>query len=306
MLTSARLDPKVLDGLVCPECRSDVVFDSSVLKCGSCGREYPVRDGIPCFVDIDPNEPAFKEDYFEFWFRQNKHFWQVGRRETVYQFVEPFLKSRSRDLKALSGIEIGIGNGSVTGELMKGGMKMQGADLFYSSLKYCRKRFDIPLYQADLLKLPFYNKFDFVGIYDIIEHIEDDRKSLKNIYGALKPGGFISITVPACKFLWSTFDEHQHVRRYSKKELVEKVKEAGFKVHRISFMMFLLFPVVYAFRKTQKYPTGDKLENVQEVCVIPVINEIFLAVFRLEKFLLRFFNLPIGSSLILLAEKPQV
>ena len=255
---------------------------------------------------MDPNAAPFKEEYFEFWFeRENTHFWHVGRREAIYSFCKPFLKKYFPDFRRITGIEIGIGNGNVTTEFVKRGIPMEGADLFYSSLQFCRKRMDIPLYEADLLKLPFKEKYDFIGIYDIIEHIEDDKMALKNLYNALKPGGLVNITVPACKFLWSQFDELDHKRRYSKKELIEKVQEAGFLVRRTSFLMFFLFPVVYVVRKLQTYPKDTKLEHVKEVRIVPVIKDIFLALFRLEKYLIRLLNFPIGSSLILMAERPK-
>jgi SAM-dependent methyltransferase len=302
----AKLKTANLNGLVCPECRGVLTNENSELVCVRCSKKYPVRDGIPCFVELDPNALPFKEEYFEFWFeRENTHFWHVGRKEAIYVFTEPYLKSHFTSYNEITGIEIGLGNGNVTTEFVKHGVPMEGADLFYSSLQFCRKRLNIPLYQSDLLKLPFKDKYDFAGIYDIIEHIEDDRLALKNLYNSLKPGGIVSITVPACKFLWSQFDELDHKRRYNKKELVDKVKEAGFKVKRVSFLMFLLLPVVFIVRKTQTYPKDTKLEHVKEVRVVPVINEIFLAIFRLEKILVKFFNLPIGSSLILIAEKPK-
>ena len=81
------------------------------------------------------------------------------------------------------------------------------------------------------------------------------------------------------------------------------MREAGFKIRRVSFFMFLLFPVVYIVRKLQKYPNNTRLENVHEVRVIPGVNGIFLAIFLIERWLLGFFDLPIGSSLIAVAEK---
>lgn len=305
MSPNAPVSEKKLSGLVCPECRSPLSAEEEKLRCASCGRFYPVRQGIACFVDLDPNAAPFKEEYFDFWFkRENVHFWHVARREIIAAFCRPFLKERFSDFRKISGIEIGIGNGSVAQEFAKIGVALEGADLFYSSLQYCRKRLDTTLYQADVLKLPFREKFDFIGIYDILEHIEDDRQAIRRLYEALKPGGLLNVTVPACKFLWSKFDELDHKRRYSKKELVDKLKEAGFRVRRVSFFMTLLFPVVYVVRKLQKYPSDTKLEHVKEVRVVPVINEVFLAIFRLERFLLKFLNLPIGSSLIVIAEKP--
>ena len=293
-----------LAGLVCPSCAAPLSLGLQDLLCSSCSESYPVVDGVPCFVKLDPDALPFKEEYFEFWFkRENAHFWHIVRKEIIYQFARPFL-CRFAPYRDFRGIEIGVGNGNVTHEFTRHGVPMEGADLFLSSLQFCRKRLDIPLYQADLLKLPFKDRYDFIGIYDILEHIEDDRLAIANLYRALKPGGVLNVAVPACKFLWSQFDELDHKRRYSKQELISKLKEAGFSIRRASFFMFLLFPVVYVVRKLQRYPKDTKLKHVKEVRVIPVVNEILLFLFRFEKILLRVMNLPIGSSLIVIAERP--
>ena len=41
---------ELLDILVCPACRAKVVLEDSFLDCTSCGRRYPVRDGIPVML----------------------------------------------------------------------------------------------------------------------------------------------------------------------------------------------------------------------------------------------------------------
>lgn len=40
----------LLDILVCPACKSKVVLSDDLLVCGSCGRRYPIRDGIPIML----------------------------------------------------------------------------------------------------------------------------------------------------------------------------------------------------------------------------------------------------------------
>jgi uncharacterized protein YbaR (Trm112 family) len=42
------VDPRLLELLVCPACRSALapLGDESGLRCGGCRRVYPVRDGI--------------------------------------------------------------------------------------------------------------------------------------------------------------------------------------------------------------------------------------------------------------------
>lgn len=48
------IDKELLEILACPECRTPVAEQTragaSWLTCGTCGRWYPVRDGIPVML----------------------------------------------------------------------------------------------------------------------------------------------------------------------------------------------------------------------------------------------------------------
>ena len=50
------IDPKLLDILACPDCKADVEFKDNKIICKGCGRQYPVKDGIPIMI-IDEAEP---------------------------------------------------------------------------------------------------------------------------------------------------------------------------------------------------------------------------------------------------------
>jgi SAM-dependent methyltransferase len=72
---------------------------------------------------------------------------------------------------------------------------------------------------------------DFIYAVNVLEHIEKDRWTLLEFFKILKPNGGLFIWVPAHSWLWSSMDfQVGHVRRYSKKELIQKVKTAGFEV----------------------------------------------------------------------------
>ncbi|MDD4910144.1 MAG: Trm112 family protein [Candidatus Omnitrophica bacterium] len=49
------IDKELLDILACPACKNDVELKDSKIVCKSCGRKYPVRDGIPVML-IDEAE----------------------------------------------------------------------------------------------------------------------------------------------------------------------------------------------------------------------------------------------------------
>ena len=86
--------------------------------------------------------------------------------------------------------------------------------------------------------------------FDVLEHIEDDNAILKTLRDALKPGGFLFVTVPADKRLWSAMDIYaEHKRRYSYKELREKIEGNGFKVIKMSYFMTFLYPLILLSRK---------------------------------------------------------
>src|SRR5262245_51866166 len=82
-----------LEGVVCPSCLVPLAAQSQSLQCLQCLKTYPVKNGIPCFVEIDPNALPFKEEYFEFWFeKEDTHFWHIGRKESIFRFIEPYIK----------------------------------------------------------------------------------------------------------------------------------------------------------------------------------------------------------------------
>ena len=77
------------------------------------------------------------------------------------------------------------------------------------------------------------NNFTAVYTSNVLEHIEDDRKSLRDIRAIMQVGGKLAIYVPALPFLFSDMDAQVgHYRRYKKKELIEKVQESGFMVEK--------------------------------------------------------------------------
>lgn len=74
-------------------------------------------------------------------------------------------------------------------------------------------------------------KFDSVFLLNVLEHLEDDRKSLENCLYLLKPGGNLVLLVPAYPALYCKFDkELGHHRRYTSESLEQLVKEKDMKI----------------------------------------------------------------------------
>ena len=72
---------------------------------------------------------------------------------------------------------------------------------------------------------------DLIYSFNVLEHIENDTQTLAQLYDKLKKGGKLVLYVPAFPCLYSEMDKKVgHWRRYTKKELVTKVQNVGFKI----------------------------------------------------------------------------
>jgi SAM-dependent methyltransferase len=92
-------------------------------------------------------------------------------------------------------------------------------------------------------------RFPAAYTLNVLEHIDDDVGTLRSLHAALEPGGTLVVYVPAFQALYTSMDRKVgHVRRYRRKDLVEKVSAAGFRVQRCSYADSLGFLAALAYR----------------------------------------------------------
>ena len=88
-----------------------------------------------------------------------------------------------------------------------------------------------------------------IGLFDVVEHIEDDVRFLRHLHHLLEPGGMLYLTVPAYNFLWSGADiSAGHYRRYTLRALKETLKSAGFEVAFDTYFFHALPMTIFFFR----------------------------------------------------------
>ena len=87
---------------------------------------------------------------------------------------------------------------------------------------------------TDSESFPKGQSFDTVVCLNVVEHIEEDERALRNIWENLEAGGRAIVLVPYGPNLYGTLDEVlDHVRRYTEKGLAEVAVQAGFQVERL-------------------------------------------------------------------------
>ena len=75
-----------------------------------------------------------------------------------------------------------------------------------------------------------------IGLFDVVEHVEDDARLLADVRELLAPEGRVFITVPAYQWLWSTEDDDAgHFRRYTAASLSAALGAAGLVVEYVSY-----------------------------------------------------------------------
>lgn len=254
-----------------------------------------------------PKEKDFPREAFEILYKnESEHFWFLSRNRVI----ESFIRRHIKNVKKASFLEVGCGNGIVLSHLERVGLKVAGLDMHMEGLKLARSRTLAPLYCGDSTKVKLSKKYNAIGLFDVIEHIDNDVAFLKDCKKFLKLGGTVFVTVPAFMFIWSKLDAGSgHKRRYTKKSLRIALEKAGYETEEVQYFNFFLFFPQLIFRRYQDRKTAKIKDNfpsfLNEGLKPPsfFFNQFFKLVCFFENKLINFISFPFGASLIIVARK---
>ncbi len=287
---------------ICPACLSPV--ESVDWACDRCGhRPRSQGDLLILAPHLLGSASTFpRESFARLAALEDRNYWFRSRNRLIVWALRRYFPSLR------SFLEVGCGTGCVLGAVEAAfpaaaalGSEAQVAGLECAARRLQRSR----LLQMDAANIPFRDEFDVVGCFDVLEHIEDDRRVLEQCFLAARGG--IILTVPQHPFLWSAADEYaKHVRRYTRSEIVGKVVAAGFSPLIVTSFVSLLFPFLAAARRRNRrvdagYDPGAELE------VGRVPNLLLEGALDFERQLIKLgIRFPFGGSLLLVAKKPHV
>lgn len=265
--------------------------------------KYVDIDGIKVFhQDIMDFNDDFNAEGIDYHSKlESNHFWYVARREFI---VKKFLKFISMESKI---IEIGAGTGHMSRELIKSGYKnFAVGEMHLNGLRYAKQNHIEECYQFDLLRTPFKEEFDIVCMFDVLEHIQDEKSALENVNNMLKgSGGMVVLTLPAHQWLWSVVDEATgHKRRYSKKHLNKVLAESGFEIIEMQYFFTFLVPLFLLRSLLNIRNKGKGVAEVNSGAFIgDFTNSTLKKLSRFENKFRKFVPEIFGSSLFAIARK---
>lgn len=210
----------------------------------------------------------------------------------MYEHFEPYMGRRV--------LEVGCGIGNLTQFYINRDL-LVATDIEDAHLAAVHKKFghlpNFKSFKADFMDdvagtfKPF--AIDTIVCSNVLEHIKEDRTALKNMFDLLVPGGNLVLLVPAFMWLFGSLDEYLlHHRRYTKEELLEKFRTAGFAIRNVEWMNMFGIPGWFLnarIRKVKYLPPAQ----------LRLYDKLVPAFKAIEKLT----GPPIGQSLIVIGHK---
>jgi len=205
-------------------------------------------------------------------------------------------------------LDVGSGSGWVAFEALKQKREVTCVDVSEELIEKLAENFeavpesDLKLFwgRAEEMCDFVHDAFDNITCIDVLEHINDDEKVLKNMCELLKDSGRIVIIVPAIKRLWSERDEsHGHYRRYDEKEILRKVHDSGLKVLKVGYWNCAGAVIATVKKSFGIYFKEDVIRFSRNPFAVAVNSMLDVYFFLFENSLW----LPFGLNLVVVCEK---
>jgi len=227
----------------------------------------------------------------EFW-------WFAGKGRLVEEWAGQWLMAGAEHL------DVGCGTGANL-ERVSGTGRWTGLDNSAEAIGFCVERGHQRLCRGEAQGLPFAaGSFDGAMALDVLEHADNDKGMVEEIFRVLRPGGRVIVTAPAYPILWSAHDlALGHKRRYTRGLLRELLEEEDFRVLRLTHFMGFLFPAMFLGKLLQQW-FGDPGDTISYEWP-GWANRALGGMVSAEIGWLKKHGMPWGTTLLAVAEKPR-
>ena len=242
------LDPKT--GLIsekytqkrtCPVCNYPLkkfLFDKqgfTHVKCPKCKLIY---------VD-----PIISESYLKKFYKAKSYIYYASlmteeaiqrrdkRSEKIFNKINKQFKSKKGRL-----LDIGCGYGGILKVAKSNGWDVYGTDYSDDCRKYIKQELGIDIKKQDILNTNFKeNFFDIIVLKQVIEHLNEPKKTLIKINQLLRPGGMLWLATPnskgICALIMKKYNpsyQRGHINIFDKSTMTKILKESGFRKVKVS------------------------------------------------------------------------
>lgn len=246
-------------------------------------------------------ETEFPENWYEL--ADASHFWMQWRLGVTLRLLDRLAVPRDRELRAL---DIGCGAGLFR-QQVEGTTKwvVDATDLNLPALRMARAARGRTFYYDVTREEPsLVGRYDVCFLFDVIEHVPDERALLSSALRHLRPGGHLLVNVPALQSLFSAYDVAAgHLRRYTRSRLAAAFAGLPAELRAVQYWGLTLVPLAAARRvRVGQTPTPDTI-RVGFQPPSRAVNSALTALSRLEAKLLE--RPPLGTSVLAAVRRPE-
>jgi len=223
-----------------------------LLKCKTCGSAFI----FPRLTD-DEVEATYTEEYFSDSYY--KDYLETGKPYMERIFKQ--LKSEGIVKPAREMLDIGCASGYLLYLMKNEGLKVLGVEMAEHWNKYAKENYSIEILTGDFTKSEIKQRFDFITMFHVLEHIVDIPEAIKELGELLKDGGLIIIEVPYINGIgsilkgknWSQLNPPNHINFFTKKGFRLLFHNAGFQIEKISTNSYNSQSIIQSFPKMLRW-----------------------------------------------------
>lgn len=205
---SSQFRAELAEILCCVACGQAIADDGAGgYRCAGCGRSYPERSGVACFVESG----AYADSFGFQWHLYNRT--QLDNAECDQSEMD-FRKRtgfRPEDLRGKLVLDVGCGMGRFAEVATRWGARVVGIDLSAAAQVAARNLSDreFVALQADVFALPFAAEcFDYIYSIGVLHHTPDCQAAVKALPQYLKPGGSLAVWLYSGYNRWYRFSDY--------------------------------------------------------------------------------------------------
>ena len=229
------------------------------------------------------------------------HWWFVERRRLFAALIRKVAIPSDATV-----VDVGTGTGANLRLLKQMGFaRVAGIDPSADAAHWCAEKGLGQVHTGDIRALPLADaSVDLLLATDVIEHVDDDKQAVAEIWRVLRPGGTALITVPAFPSLWGLQDiKSHHYRRYRMTPFLQLLEQSGLVVEKKFHFNYLLFAPIFAARQVIRWLRVE-LGSENEVNNA-VLNRLLSFIFRFDVITAPILKPPFGVSILALVHRPE-
>lgn len=170
-----------------------------------------------------------------------------GNIDDRFEFLVSMANKRLEKTEKYTGgpgsiLDIGTGIGVFTGIALDRGWNAEGLEFTPEDCEYAREKFGLKLKQENFYDFNEDRKYDVVTLFEVIEHLHNPLKDLKQINNLIKEGGLLVVATPIQDTLYGKKTKENnvfwnvvtHLSYFTRDVMVKYLQDSGFEIIEIS------------------------------------------------------------------------